>query len=189
MKGREIMRELSLHILDIIQNSIAAEADLIKLIINEDIKNNFLVINIIDNGKGMDKSKKEMVTDPFVTSRTSRDVGLGLPLLKEAANRCQGEFEIDSVPRKGTEIKVRFKYDHIDRAPLGDIVGTIVSLLAMNPDLNFVYHHTVKDREFIFTTEEVKKRLGKVEVNHPRVLNWIEDYLRDSLKEIHGGEK
>lgn len=183
------MRELSLHILDILQNSIAAEARLIKLIINEDLKNNLLVIEIIDDGKGMDKNKKESVTDPFVTSRTTREVGLGLSLLKEAAGRCQGGMEVYSVPGKGTKIKTEFKYDHIDRAPLGDIVGTITSFLAMNPDLEFVYRHIVEDREFMFSTAEVKGKLEEININHPRILNWIEDYLNDNLKEIHGGEK
>lgn len=183
------MRELSLHILDIIQNSIAAGADLIKLVINEDIKNDFLVIKIIDNGKGMAKRERESVTDPFITSRTTREVGLGLPLLKEAAERCQGEIKINSVPGEGTKIKVKFKYDHIDRAPLGDIVGTVISLLAMNPDLDFVYQHIIENRDFIFTTEEIKEKLDEISINNSRILNWIDDYLRDSLQKLHGGEK
>ena len=121
------MRELSLHILDIIQNSIAAEADLIKLYIEKDYEEDELVIEIIDNGSGMDPEEKENVLDPFVTSRTTREVGLGLPLFKEAALQCAGDFNLDSAVGEGTELKAVFQLSHIDRAPVGDIVGTVIS--------------------------------------------------------------
>lgn len=177
-----------MHILDIIQNSIAARASLIKLTINEDLKNDLLTIEVIDNGQGMPQKDAEKITDPFVTSRKTREVGLGLPLLKAAAERCAGELKIKSAPGKGTAVRASFKYSHIDRAPLGDIVGTIVSLLATNTEVDFVYRHIIKGREFIFKTEEIKKELGEIETNDPQVLKWIEDYLRENLNELYGGD-
>lgn len=178
------MRELSLHILDIIQNSIAAEADLIKLNITEDHEADQLVIEIIDNGLGMDQATQENVVDPFVTSRTTREVGLGLPLFKEAAEQCAGKFELNSTVGEGTELKAVFQHSHIDRAPLGDIRGTIISFLVSNPDIDLVYHHQVDDEDFIFDTREVKENLGELKINSPDVIAWLKEYLTEGLRKI-----
>ncbi|MBM7557743.1 ATP-binding protein [Halanaerobacter jeridensis] len=178
------MRELSLHILDIVQNSIAAEADLIRLNIVEDYEADKLVVEIIDDGTGMKEEDKEQVLDPFVTSRTTREVGLGLPLFKEAAEQCAGNFSLDSTLGEGTELKAVFQHSHIDRAPLGDIVGTIISFLVSNPDIDLVYHHQVDDEEFNFDTREVKDRLGDVKINSPDIIAWLKDYLTEGLRQI-----
>ena len=178
------MRELSLHILDIIQNSIAAEADLIELNIIEDHEVDELVIEIIDNGSGMDHATQTQVVDPFVTSRTTREVGLGLPLFKEAAEQCGGSFELESKVDEGTALKAVFQQSHIDRAPLGDIVGTIISFLVSNPNLNLIYQHQVDGQEFTFDTREVKEKLGEVEINSPDVIAWLKEYLTEGLRQI-----
>ena len=178
------MREISLHVLDIIQNSIAAEADLIKLIIEENHKKDKLIVKIIDDGKGMGEEKQKEVLDPFVTSRTTREVGLGLPLFKEAALQCNGDFELTSTVGEGTELKATFQHSHIDRAPLGDIVGTIISFLVSNPDIELVYQHQVDDEEFKLDTREVKEKLGGVKINSPDVIAWLKDYLKEGLRQI-----
>ena len=178
------MRELSLHILDIIQNSIAAEADLIKLNITEDYEADKLVVEIIDNGSGMDQATQEKVVDPFVTSRTTREVGLGLPLFKEAAEQCGGKFGLESTVGEGTKLQAIFQHSHIDRAPLGDIIGTIISFLVSNPDLDLVYHHQVDDNEFTFDTREAKRNLGDLEINSPDVIAWLKKYLTEGLRKI-----
>lgn len=182
------MRELSLHILDIIQNSIAAEASKIKLKVKDDIDNNKFSILISDNGYGIKADKIKEITDPFVTSRQTREVGLGLPLLKAAAVRCDGHLEIESKPGKGTKIEAFFKNDHIDRAPLGDIAGTLVSLIATNPDKNFVYYHFVNNKKFIFNTADIKEQLEGLEINQTSILNWIEEYINEGIEDLYGGD-
>ena len=178
------MKEISLHILDIVQNSIAAEAEQVEIIIAEKTKKNLLKIEIIDDGLGMNKSEQKEVLDPFVTSRTTREVGLGLPFLKEAAENCNGKLNIESKKGEGTKLKVEFQYDHIDRAPLGDIIGTIVSLITTNPQLDFRYKHIYNDKEFELDTAQLKKEIEGVEINHPEIINWINDYLEENLNEL-----
>ncbi|MFW6381752.1 MAG: ATP-binding protein [Bacillota bacterium] len=182
------MKELSLHILDIMQNSLAAGADCIELTIRENRQQDQLIIEIRDNGRGMDRDQQQQVTDPFVTSRQTREVGLGLPLLSEAARRCGGELKLESTPGEGTRVEAWFQYNHIDRAPLGDMPGTIVSLLAVNPELELVYRHYLNQRQFVFKTSEIRQELEGVALNHSRVLNWIEDYLRQGLKDLQKGD-
>ena len=178
------MRELSLHISDILENSRVAGASLIQLGIKEDMKRDRLEITITDNGRGMEKELAERVFDPFVTSRTCRKVGLGLPLLKAAAQRSNGDVEIRSEVGKGTSVSSVFQHTHIDRAPLGNIVDSLVVFLAANPELDLVYTHEVDGRNFILDTRELREELEGVPLNTPSVLNWIRKYLREGLQEI-----
>ncbi len=178
------MRELSLHILDIIQNSIAAQAEKIELIIDENLINNELVIRIVDDGCGMSEELQRRVLDPFVTSRTTRKVGLGLSLFKAAASRCGGDLELNSTLNEGTEVIVRFKYDHLDRAPLGDIVGTVLTILTSNPDLRLIYRHKFNGDQFLFDTREIKEELDDVKINQPLILNWLEEYLFEKIEDL-----
>ncbi|HKL76382.1 MAG TPA: ATP-binding protein [Halanaerobiales bacterium] len=178
------MKEISLHILDIVQNSIAAKAEQVEIIVAEKIKKNLLKIEIKDDGTGMDKKEQKEVLDPFVTSRTTREVGLGLPFLKRAAENCNGELILDSQKGEGTSLKVIFEYDHIDRAPLGDIIGTIVSLIITNPQLDFIYKHIYNNKEFELNTTEIKKEIGDIKINHPEIVNWINNYIEDNLNEL-----
>jgi len=178
------MKEISLHILDIVQNSIAAKAKKVEIIIAEKVKKNLLKIIINDDGTGMNKKEQKEVLDPFVTSRTTREVGLGLPFLKKAAENCNGKLTIDSQKGEGTNLEVEFQYDHIDRAPLGDIVGTIISLLTTNPQLDFIYKHRYNGKEFEFNTYSLKKEIEGININHPEIINWINEYLKENLREL-----
>lgn len=191
------MRELSLHILDIVQNSIGANANLIEIKIVEDLVEDILSIEIIDNGSGIKEDILQQITDPFVTSRTTREVGLGLSLLKQAARRCGGDMKIESVPGKGTSVKAIFGHSHLDRAPLGDIGGTLISLITTKPDLDFIYEHFIikqdilshRDRnQFKFSTKEFKEELEDVSINNPQILNWIEGYLKEGFNNLYGGD-
>lgn len=183
------MRELTLHILDIIENSREAGADLIKIKIFEQPEKDSLKIFLEDNGSGIDKDKIEDITDPFVTSRTTREVGLGLSLFKEAAERCGGEFNISSEKGKGTEVVAEFSYNHIDRAPLGDIISTITSFIAVNGDsIDLMYRHKFKNREFCFDSREVKKELDGISIQSGAIIGWIKSYLKESFAELYGGE-
>lgn len=183
------MRELSLHILDIIENSRRAEANLIKLKIEENIDNNLLKIIIKDNGKGIEKEKLKNITDPFITSRTTREVGMGLALLKSAAESCAGNFKIDSEVAKGTEVYAEFEYDHIDRAPLGDITTTISNFIAANGEkVDIIYQHKYKDKSFKFDSREVKNELEDISIQTRQITTWIREYIGENLEEIRGGE-
>lgn len=135
------MEDLSLHILDIVENSIEAKASKIEIIINEDVKRDLLTIKIKDNGKGMNEETVKKVLDPFFTTRTTRRVGLGLSLLAQATKESNGNFEIESKVGKGTEIKATFQYSHIDCKPIGNIKDTLTTLLVAHPEIDFKYEY------------------------------------------------
>lgn len=186
------MKDLSLHILDLSQNSISAGACLIQISINEDIDADRLVISIEDNGKGMDQDFLQRVKDPFVTTRTSRRVGLGIPLMLAACKRCDGDLVIESEKNVGTKLTATFKYSHIDRAPIGDMAETMMSLILAgserNEAIDFVYRHSINHREFCLDTREIRKVLGSdVTLGEPEVLMWIKDYINEGLENLRGG--
>jgi signal transduction histidine kinase len=179
------MRELSLHLMDIIENSITAKAKLIELSINEDKNSNLLTIKIIDNGCGMDSEMLNKVTDPFVTTRTTRKVGLGISLFKSACERCEGNLEITSEINKGTSIVASMQYNHIDRAPIGKVEDTIITVL-LSEGVDLLYTHIVNNNEFVFDSREIKKIVGN-ELNDPEILMWLKEYLNENISNIGGG--
>ncbi len=176
------MKELSLHILDIAENSIRAEATMVELNIIEDIKNNKLTIIIKDNGFGMDQDFLKKVLDPFITTRTTRRVGLGLPLFKAAAEECEGNLLIDSIKGEGTTILATFKYDHIDRMPIGNMADTIITLILADDKIEYTYTHIRDDEKFIFSTIEIKKVLQELPITNIEVIGWIKEHINDGLK-------
>ena len=149
------MEDLSLHILDIVENSVRAGATKVEIKILEDLKKNILEIEIDDNGKGMDKETLEKVTDPFFTSKTVRKVGLGVSLLKEAARMTGGDLEITSSPGEGTNLRATFQHSHIDRKPIGDITATMITLIFGNRDTRFIYSHKRNGRSFHADSERL----------------------------------
>lgn len=169
------MEDLSLHILDVVENSITAEADRIEVKIAEDTGANLLTVEIIDNGKGMDKELLENACDPFYTTRTTRRVGLGIPLLAQSARESSGDITVKSEKGKGTTIKASFQYDHIDRKPLGDIGQTMIILITSNPDIDFLFEHRKNDKVYTLDTAEIKKELDGVPINTPEVIRIIKD--------------
>lgn len=182
------MEELALHILDLAQNSLAAGASLIIIVINEDAATNLLTISIEDNGCGMDSELAKRVLDPFTTTRTTRRVGLGLPLLYMTARQCDGDVEILSRVGQGTKVTATFRLDHWDLPPLGDLATTMVSLLVGRPDVDLVYRHVVDGREFILDTRELKAELDPVPLTEPKVLTFLRTHIKDELAKLHGGE-
>jgi hypothetical protein len=150
----------------------------------EDIVHDLLKIQILDNGRGMDEKMVATVTDPFVTTRTERRVGLGLPLLAESARMAGGELKIKSDPGKVTSIEADFVYSHIDRKPLGDMVRTMMVLIAGNPEVDFSYHHQKGDRSYCLDTTELRKTLEEIPINHPEVIKLIKKDLEEGLKEM-----
>ena len=181
------MRDLSLHLMDIIQNSIKAQASMISTRIIADKKKDQLMIEIIDNGVGMDQALLNQIRDPFVTTRTTRKVGLGIPLLEASAKRAEGEFMIESQKYKGTSIKAKFKISHIDRLPLGNVAETFMSLVSANKDINFSLELSNMQEIFKFSVFDVKNRLNGISIDNIDVLIWIRDYINEGVNNIFGG--
>jgi anti-sigma regulatory factor (Ser/Thr protein kinase) len=150
------MEDLALHILDIVENSIAASAKRIELLVVEDKESDVLLIEIKDDGKGMDKETREKALDPFFTTRTTRRVGLGIPLLAQAARESDGRIEIESQPGEGTTITAFFRHSHPDRKPLGDLLETIRTIVAGRPETDFKYEHRLDDSIYRIDTRDMK---------------------------------
>ena len=183
------MREISLHIMDIIENGLDAGASLIELSIVEDRKERLLRITIKDNGRGIPESMLDQITDPFVTTRTTRRVGLGLSLFKEAAKRCDGTFEIKSKRGEGTLVRASFRTDHIDTPPLGDMAGSLTSLIVTHPEVDFVYTHEADGNRFEMDTRQIKKELDDVPIYHTEVMTYIASTIREFLEGLKAGEQ
>lgn len=179
------MLELALHVLDIAENSTRAGAKTITLKIREDEAEDCLHMEVIDDGVGMDDEALIKALDPFYTTKKVRRVGLGLPMLSQAASGTGGQLILESHPGEGTRLDVSFGLHHIDRQPLGDIAGVLVSLITGNPDTRFVYSHEHNGRFFDLDTEEIKKELGDVPINHPEVLKFIRTLVKEGLQEIN----
>ena len=182
------MKELSLNILDISHNSIKAKAKKIEISIFEFQSKNLIEIIIRDDGCGMDEEFLRGVTDPFVTTRTTRKVGLGIPLFKQSAESADGSFSITSKVGEGTTVYASFRMDHLDRMPIGDMSSTIISLIQANDSVRFVYTHKTDMGEFVLDTDELHAQLGDVPLSEPMVLNWIEEYVNENLEDIQGGK-
>ena len=178
------MRELSLHILDIAENGITAGADCIHILVEEARTADLLTVKITDNGHGMPVEKIEKLTDPFVTSRTTRRVGLGLSLLATAAERCEGRLTVETEPDFGTKVKATFLYGHIDRAPVGDMAATITTLMMGNPQIDFIYTHIINDEEFTMDTRELKAEMGNLSLTNPVVMHHLAASIRNSLGQL-----
>ncbi len=178
------MQELALHILDIVENGITAGANLIQILVEEMPSEDRLTLRVDDNGRGMPAEKLKKPDDPFITSRTTRRVGLGLPLLAAAAKRCDGRLEVESQPGKGTRVTAVFRYRHIDRAPIGDMAATMATLLMGNPSVDFVYTHVFEGDRFVFDTREIKKELGDDAFTDPVIVHHLTQSLRDSLDRL-----
>lgn len=186
------MKELSLNILDIAQNSVKAEADRIKITIEE--TDSTLTFSVEDNGCGMTPDFLKSVTDPFCTTRTTRKVGLGIPLLKLAAEQTGGKLEIESKhvslypDSHGTKTSALFYKNHMDFTPLGDIISTVVTLIQGQPDISWSFVHKMKDKTVELHTDEMKEILGDVPLDNFEVISWINEYLKEQYDGENGND-
>lgn len=179
------MKELSLHILDLVQNSVTAGAGLIEIIIEENLINDFMKITIKDDGCGMEKDFIEKIRNPFFTTRTTRKVGLGIPLMEAACKRCEGNLTIESEKGVGTIVIACFKHSHIDRAPLGNMTDTFTAIILGKSDIDYIYKHIINDKAFTIDTRQLKEVLGeKVSISSADVLTWINEYVNDGLQNL-----
>ena len=177
------MRELSLHILDVVQNSIEAGATLIRVVIDEDLAEDRLTITVQDNGRGMSKDQLARVFDPFYTTRSTRHVGLGIPLFQAAAERCNGNLTVTSQVGAGTTLQATFQHSHLDRAPLGDIEGTLLVII-LSGSSGVHYVHRVNGRGFEFNTADIRAELGEVPLTHPAVRQWLRQFIAEGEREL-----
>jgi hypothetical protein len=178
------VRELALHLLDVAQNSLAAGARNVEIEVEEETESDRLTLRVIDDGKGMGPDLLSRVLDPFFTTRTTRRLGLGLPLLGAAAERCGGKIKIDSELGHGTTVEATFRLSHIDRAPLGDIGSTLVAIMLSQPAAHLAYRHTVDDKMFVLDTEEIQRQLGDVPLTHSAVIQWLRGLIKESIAEL-----
>ena len=172
------------HILDITENSIRAGAKLIEIIIDEDSEKDLRTVEIIDNGCGMPLEMVKKVLDPFYTTKTVRRVGLGLPLLKDAAERAGGSFHLESKINSGTSVKATFGLGHLDRQPLGAIINTMVILIISNSDVDFFYKHRHNDRRFEMDTRDIRNEIEDVPIIHPEIIKYIRGVLTEGIAQI-----
>ena len=173
------MKELSLNVLDITENSVKAGATLTEISITE--SENKLIISIKDDGCGMSEDIVRSVVDPFYTTRTTRKVGMGVPLFKMAAEQTGGKLEIisDTGENHGTKVTAYFYKDHLDFTPLGDVISTVTTLIQGHPDTDFLFTHLIDDKEIRLDTRELRAVLEGVPLNTYDVLEWIRGYLEE----------
>lgn len=182
------MKELSLYILDIAQNSVAAGASRLDVTLDED-RDGRLTVVIADNGRGMDPQFLATATDPFTTTRTTRKVGMGLPLYNLAAEQTGGSMSLESTLGQGTTVTAVFYPAHLDCPPLGDLPGTIALLIQGSPDMELNFHHTTPAGSVALSTGELKAILGEdISLAEPEVFSWIRDYLTQQEAQLEGAE-
>lgn len=174
----KIMEDLSLHILDIVENSVAAEAEKIRIDIKEDTRKDLLTIEISDDGRGMDAAQLKKALDPFFTTKAHKRFGLGLSLLAESAKAADGDLSISSTLGEGTKISARFRLGHIDRKPIGDMAQTVISLIIGSPGIHLIYSHKKDQRQYRLDTRKIQADLGSSPLNSPDGLRMLKDKLK-----------
>jgi len=183
------MREIALHLLDIAENSAAADSQNVSIEVHEDLFQDLLTASVTDDGRGMDVETAKNVQDPFYTTRTTRKVGLGIPLLKLAAEQAGGSFCLQSEPGKGTRVEAVFRYSNIDRMPLGDLSSTFLTALISHPTIHWIFVYRVTDRdgncqEFLFDDAELKNELGDLPLTEPEILTFVHSMLEEGIEEL-----
>jgi anti-sigma regulatory factor (Ser/Thr protein kinase) len=178
------MQDLSLHILDIAENSVEARAKRLDIQIEENYRLDRMTLEIADDGAGMDKELQARALDPFVTTKKTRRIGLGLSLLAQAADAAGGSLTLRSRPGLGTKVRATFQLSHIDLKPLGDIAQTLATLIVAHPALNIRYVHKVDERTYIFDTQELRSELGAISLATPHVVAMIKKDIQDGIHQI-----
>jgi hypothetical protein len=183
------MREIALHLLDIAENSASADSTKVSLVVQEDLANDRLTTFVIDNGCGMDAETVQNVQDPFYTTRTTRNVGLGIPLLKLAAEQAEGRFNLRSEPGKGTRLEAEFRHSNIDRMPLGDLASTFLTVLISHPQIDWTFDYQVTEengqiRDFVFESADLKSELQGVSLTEPEVLAFVRGMIEEGVESV-----
>lgn len=176
------MKDISMHIMDILQNSIRAKADLVQLNVTEDHMADTLTLEFIDNGTGMSEETLAKVLNPFFTTRTTRKVGLGLSLLKQNAEQTGGYLDIQSELGKGTVVKAVFGLSHWDRQPMGDLPGTLILTVSAHPEIRFIFRYKSETIDFVFDTDEVNEVLEGASLQDPSIIQDLKELVEANLE-------
>lgn len=182
------MKTLSLHLFEIVSNSVFYGANNIEIIVRDSKKENIYSFEVKDDGCGIKKEDIEKVTDAFFTSRSSRKVGLGLALTKMKAEQCGGNLEIESIYGKGSKVEFWFMHNHIDRPPLGEIEEVIMLIATMKENISLNYKHTTDKGEYIFDTKEIRKTLDEVPITEIKIIKALKEMIKTNLEEISVNE-
>lgn len=180
-RSAEGVEDLSLHILDIAENSVRARAKRIEITITRDAAGDLLTVEVRDDGSGMDPGTLARVRDPFFSTK-GKKTGLGIPFLAQAAEQAGGALTIDSAPGAGTRLSVTFQWSHVDRPVIGSMADTLLTLIAGHPDLDVLYEERGGNRVFRIDTREIKKDLEEVPINAPEALDAIRAMLKEQIK-------
>lgn len=178
------MNDLSLHIMDILQNSISAGATLVTLTVEEDTVSDLIRITMEDNGRGMTPEQVARLSDPFFTSRTTRKVGMGIPLFRQTAEQSGGGLTVESQPGVGTKVAATFGWSNIDRPPLGNLANSFILTVTASPNVDFVLVYNYNGNEYRFDTAEVKDALGDMPLNTPRIVVMLEEMVRENIRDL-----
>ncbi len=183
------MKNIALHVLDLVQNSVRAKAAKVQVSVTEDSVHDRYLLTIEDDGEGMEEEKRQKATDPFYTTRTTRKVGLGLPLIQQNAERTGGSFTLTSGPGKGTKLEACFVMSHPDRLPLGDIDDVLVLLAVGIPQLRLVYEHKTEHGKYRFDTEAVREIIGDIKDSNLEVRKFLREMITENLKDINADQR
>jgi Histidine kinase-, DNA gyrase B-, and HSP90-like ATPase len=183
------MREIALHLLDIAENSVAAQSHDISIEVSENLQSDQLIVSVTDDGRGMDAETAKRVLDPFYTTRTTRKVGLGIPLLKLAAEMAGGGLSLVTEAGKGTKVEASFRHSHIDRMPLGDLAVTFLTLLVSYSQIHWVFDYQVTDKDgrcdgFNFDDTELKAELGDTSMTEPEILKFVRSLFEEGIEAL-----
>lgn len=182
-----MMKELALHVLDIGENSVRGDGKNVEILVKEDLKENELLIQIADDGRGIPPEMLKTIRSPFTTSRTFRKVGLGIPFLNDTCLMCGGRLDIESTVGVGTTVTARMQHDHIDRPPLGDMPSTLMTLFSSHPEIAFTYRYQYRGREdqelqeFAISTPELSEILEGVPLSTPSVYMWVKEFIQENM--------
>ena len=179
------MKSIALHILDLVENSIRAKADRVEISITEETDNDRYILTIEDNGEGMNEEVVKMATDPFYTSRSTRKIGMGLPLIQLNAERTGGNLLIQTNPGKGTTLEACFVLSHTDRLPLGEVDEVLVLLAASLPNIRLIYTHKTDFGIYCFDTEKIRKILGDLQEYNMEIRKFLREMIVENLKKIN----
>lgn len=176
-----MLAQLTDHIMDIAMNSVRAGSRNISIAVAAEKERNLLTVTISDDGAGMTEDVARAALDPFFSTKEEKKIGLGIPLLKGATQMCEGDFSLESSPGKGTTVRAAFALDHPDLPPMGNMKEAILLLCVSNPEVRFVFRYRPDSEEFVLDTEEIHKVLQDVPINHPRVIEFLKQYLDERL--------
>lgn len=182
------MRDLCMHIVDLAQNSVDAGSTKVCLTLEENLPSNILQLTIEDNGRGIAPEILANLTNPFTTTRTTRKVGLGTSLMDMVCQQAGGKLTITSEVGIGTKLVAVMQHDHLDRPPIGDLVSTVKLMVLMyNDKLDLVFKYVFNNKEFCFSTAELKEALGNgINLSEPEIVHWLEEFLKENIKDLKG---